>query len=64
MKFWQRRREEKLYRQWAEHAELPPGAIPQREIPKDMTIKGEEKGRVYLFKVKILNFVKRILRVE
>ena len=64
MKFWQRRRDEKLFKQWAKHAGLPLEAIPQREIPKDMTIKGEEKDRVYLFKVKILNLVKRILRLE
>ena len=64
MKFWRRISEEKLYKQWAKYAELPPGAIPQREIPKDITIKGEERDRVYLFKVKILNMVKRILRVE
>jgi len=64
VKFWRRKREEKLYKQWAKHAALPPAAIPQREAPKDMPIKGEEKDRVYLFKVKILNLVKRILRVE
>ena len=64
MKFWQRRREAKLYRQWAKHAGLSSEAIPQRETPKAVTIKGEEKDRVYLFKVKILNMVKRILRVE
>lgn len=64
MKFGQRRRERKLYKQWAKHAGLPPGAIPPEETPKDMAIKSEEKDRVYLFKVKILNLVKRILRVE
>ena len=64
MKFWQRKSKEKLYRQWAKHAGLPPEAIPQGEIPKDVTIKGEEKGRVYLLRVKILSMVKRILRLE
>ena len=64
MKFWRRRREEKLYKQWAKHAELPSEAIPQRETPKDMPTKGEEKDRGYLFRVKIVNLVKRILRVE
>ena len=64
MKFWQRRREEKLYRQWAKHAGLSPEAIPQRTASKDMTIKGGEKDRVYLFKVEILNLVKRILRLD
>ena len=64
MKFWQRRREAKLSRQWAKHAGLPPKAAPQRAAPGDATTKREEKDRVYLFKVKILNLVKRILRLE
>ena len=64
MKFWRRIREEKLYKQWAKHAELPPEAIHQRETPKDVTTKGEEKDRGYLFRVKIVNLVKRILKVE
>lgn len=73
MKFWQRTREKKLNRQWAKHAGLPPKVIPQRETPKDITIKAKkkditikakEKDRVYLFKVKILNLVKRILGLE
>jgi len=63
VKFWQRRREEKLYRQWAKHAGLPREAIPQRAAPGDVTIKGGEKARVCQFKVKILNLVKRILRI-
>lgn len=62
--FGQRRREAKLYKQWAKHAGLPPEAIPQREVHKDVTIKGEEKDRVYLVKVKIVDLVKRVLRVE
>jgi len=64
VKFWQRLREKRLYKQWAKHAALPPAALPQRETPKDMTRKGEEKDKAYLFKVKILNLVKRILRLE
>ncbi len=64
VKFWQRRREAKLSRQWAKHAGLPPKAITQKETPEDATIKSEKKDRVYLFKVKILNLVKRILRLE
>lgn len=64
MKFWQRRREDKLFKQWTKHAGLPPQAIPPREIPKDMTVKSEEKDRGYQFRVKILNLVKKILRVE
>ena len=64
VKFWQKRREKKLYKQWAEQAELPPQVLLPKKIPKGMTTKGEEKDRVYLFKIKILNLVKKILRVE
>ena len=70
MKFWQRTREKKLHRQWSKHAGLPSKVIPQRETPKDIPMKAKEKDRdrdrdrVYLFKVKILNLVKRILGVE
>ncbi len=68
MKFWQRTREKKLHRQWSKHAGLPPKAIPQRETPKDIPMKAKEmdrdRDRVYLFKVKILNLVKRILGLE
>ncbi len=64
MKFEQRLRGKKLYKQWTKHAGLPPDAIPQGGTPKNMPTKGEEKDRVYLFKVRIVNLVKRILRVE
>jgi len=64
MKFWQRRREAKLSRQWAKHAGLPPKAIPERSAPRDAAIKGEERDRFYLFRVKILNLVKWVLRLE
>jgi len=64
VKFWQSRSGKKLYKQWAKHAGLPSDAVPQGGTPKDMTIKGEEKDRGYLFRVKIVNLVKRILRVE
>ncbi len=33
MKYLRRRREEKLYKQWSTHANLPPEAIPQSETP-------------------------------
>ena len=68
MKFWQRTMEKKLHRQWSKHAGLSPKVLPQRETPKDITTKAKEKDRdrdrVYLFKVKILNLVKRILGLE
>ena len=34
MKYWQRRRQERLYKQWTKHAELPPEAIPTPEVPE------------------------------
>ena len=58
------RREVKLYRQWTKYAGLPPQATRQREIPKDMTVDSEERDRGYQLRVKILNLVKKVLRVE
>ena len=29
MKYWQRKKQERLYSQWAKHSELPPEAIPK-----------------------------------
>ena len=70
MKFWQRKREGKLYKQWVKHAELPREAISRQEpakdilVKQDMPVEREKKDRIYLFKVKILDMVKRILGLE
>lgn len=34
MKYWQRKKQERLYRQWAKYSELPPEAIPPLEEPE------------------------------
>ncbi len=44
MKYLRRRREEKLYKQWGTHANLPPDAIPQREDSKDIQLTEEKRG--------------------
>ena len=42
MKRFREKRKEKLYRQWAEHSELPPEAIPQKEAPTNKGAQNEE----------------------
>ncbi len=64
MKFLQRRRQEKLYRQWTKHAELPLEAIPPPEMSTDVKAWLEEEGWFYRFRVRILNRVRKILRVD
>ncbi len=84
MKYWQRRKQERLYKQWAEHAELPPEAIPTPEVPAELPPESiptsevptetkmkmdtktqvEERNWFYLFRVSIVDLVKKILRVE
>lgn len=44
MKYLRRKREEKLYKQWGTHANLPPEAIPQRETSKDIPVTKEKRG--------------------
>ncbi len=62
MQFWKRRGEERLYKQWVEHNGLPSDVIPQREAKEKG--EGEEKrDSTYRFREKILNIVKKILRV-
>ena len=63
MRFWKRRREEKLYKQWAKHNGLPPEAIPQREAVGDRRITREERDRTYQYREKLLAIVKKLLKV-
>ena len=35
LKYFQRRKKRKLYRQWVERANLSPDAIPQEEVAED-----------------------------
>ena len=69
MKFLQKRKQERLYKQWSKHAELPPEAIPPPEMPTpemptDVKTWVEEEGWFYRFRVGILNVVKKILRLD
>jgi hypothetical protein len=64
MKFWQRRREHKLYKQWTEHAKLPPEAISHPELSTDMKMGAEEESRSYRFRVKIRDAVEKVLRLK
>jgi hypothetical protein len=66
MKFLQKRRQERLYKQWTKHAELPPEAAPSVEVPAEVNVKTwvEEDSWFYRFRVGILNVVKKILRLE
>ena len=36
LKYFQRRKKRKLYRQWVERASLSPDAIPREEVAEDM----------------------------
>ncbi len=36
LRYFQRRKKRKLYRQWVERASLPPDAIPREEVAEDM----------------------------
>ena len=70
MKYWQRRKQARLYKQWAEHAELPSEAMPSPEVPTDMKVGMDVRTReregdwFYLFRVKILDIVRKILKVD
>ena len=63
MRFWKRRREEKLYKQWAKHDGLPVEAIPQKEAVGDRRLMGEERDKTYQYREKLLAIVKKLLRV-
>jgi len=40
-----KKKEDKLYQQWARYSELPPEAIPQKEAPQDIPVKPEKIKR-------------------
>jgi hypothetical protein len=69
MGFLEKRKQERLYKQWTKHAELPPEAPPSVEVitgAKMTDVKAwvAEEGWFYRFRVGILNVVKKILRLE
>lgn len=35
MKYWQRKKQERLYKQWTQHSELPPEAVPRFGEPAE-----------------------------
>ena len=64
MKFWQRRKQQRLYRKWAEYADLPPEAVSPHEIPSRMKMGAREEDWFYRFRVRIWEAVGRILGVR
>jgi len=63
VRFWKRRREEKLYKQWAKHSGLPPDAIPQREVAQVGKTGWEERDRLRPYKEKLLAVIRKLLKV-
>jgi hypothetical protein len=71
MKYLQKRKQGKLYKQWTKHAGLPPevSSPPETPVdvktePVDVKIEAEEADWFYRFRVRILDIVRKILRVE
>ncbi len=42
MRFGRKKKEDKLYQQWAKYSDLPSQAIPQKEAPQDISLKAEK----------------------
>jgi len=63
VRFWKRRREEKLYKQWAKHSGLPLEAIPRREVAQVGKTGGEERDRLRPYKEKLLAVIRKLLKV-
>lgn len=63
MKFLKRRREEKLYKQWAQHSGLPPETVPRREVVEDKKLRGEKRDRLRPYKEKFVDIIRKILKV-
>ena len=63
MRFWKRRREERLYKQWVQHSGLPPGSIPQREVAQVGEIGREERDRLRPYKERLLAIIRKLLKV-
>jgi len=64
MKFWQRRKQQRLYKQWAEHAGLPYEDVSPHEIPARIKIGAKEEDWFYRLRVRIWEAVGRILGVR
>ena len=63
MRFWKRRRDEKLYKQWVQHSGLPEGSIPQREVTQVGEMRKEERDRLRPYKERLLAVIKKLLKV-
>ena len=64
MKYLKRRKQERLYKQWSKHAELPAHAVPPPEMLDEARAWGVQESRFYRFRVRIVDMVKKVLRVE
>ena len=64
MKFGQGRRQKRLYKQWAKHSRLPPGALSRSEMSADVKIAAEVESRSYRFRVKIRDAVEKVLGLK
>jgi len=62
MRFWKRRREEKLYKQWSVHNGLPTEAIPRREVVGG-DVRWQQKDRLRPYKERLLAIIKKLLRM-
>ena len=63
MKFWRRKREEKLYKQWVKHNGLPLEAIPKGEVAQVGKMGGEERDRLRPYKERLLAIIRKLLKV-
>ncbi len=63
MRFWKRRREEKLYKQWVQHSGLPPDSIPQREVAQVGEMGGEGRDRFRPYRERLLAVIRKLLKV-
>ena len=75
MKYWDRRKQARLYKQWKEHAELPTESspaksIPPPEMPPDVKVGIDVKTGLaednwfYRFRIRIWEAVGKILGVK
>jgi len=63
MRFWKRRREEKLYKQWAQHSGLPPDSIPQGEVAQVGKKEKKKRDRLRPYKERLLAVISKLLKV-
>jgi len=54
MKYFQRRRKRKLYRQWVARSSLPPDAIPREKVAEDRVVPQTDKQQSRLTVLYIL----------